>query len=218
MSRKKYLEEYRIKGEVTITEFLIEGENKIVRTHQTWFHAQGGGQKADRGHIGPAQVLHVSHNGDNIDHFVDRVEGLEVGQAYVFEIDAEWRRLNSVYHTSGHLIASLVESLNPKFIAIAGHQWPGEARVEFLAESDSFLGPDFKFQLQHKIDEAIASSLKIRLEGDPFTSRAIGIGEFAPIPCGGTHLQSLAEVQTVQVKDMKIKKGKLRVSYEAVPK
>ena len=93
-----------------------------VRLNQTIFHAQGGGQKADVGRIGDARVLHVTHNGGNVDHVVDSPELLTVGSIVRAELDHSWRSLNAAHHTAGHLVASVVERIFPSAKAVARSQ------------------------------------------------------------------------------------------------
>jgi Ser-tRNA(Ala) deacylase AlaX len=205
---KRYLSDPALSGTVTVVE-LIHGERPVVRLAETWFHPQGGGQKADRGLIGDVPVVHVSHNEGQVDHVVTHLAGLEVGETYPFSIDAEWRRLNAAYHTAGHLIGSLVETQGG-LRAVAGHQWPGEARVEFEGEFEDLAA------LQARLEQDLAAALAggaVEAVGDPETSRAIRIGDHPPIPCGGTHVSDLGEIGPVRIEAVKRKGGRVRVSY-----
>lgn len=216
MTTKRYLHENDLQGKVVITE-IHAGENPFIRVSETWFHPQGGGQKADRGTIGTAQVIHVGHNGSEVDHYVNSVSGFEVGQIYSFTIDKSWRQMNAAYHTAGHLIASIVEQQNTDFVAISGHQWPGEARVEFQSNSESAVIPRIE-TLTKSIQEALSASLSVTVHGDPYRSREINIGDYKGIPCGGTHVSELNQISDIRLKEIKLKKGKLRISYESFPR
>ncbi len=218
MSHKQYLISPATSGTVFIQEIIQPNEDKppIVRLTATWFHPQGGGQKADVGTIGPARVLHVTHNAiGTVDHYVESAAGLEVGQAYSFQIDQAARRLNTAYHSAGHLIAGVVEKAMPGWKAVAGHQWPGEARVEF--ESAAASTPpveDFTPQLASLLQSQLSSHIAVSITGDPFQSRGIQIGDLPVIPCGGTHVQSLSEIQTIRITAIKRKGARTRISYE----
>lgn len=209
MTDKRYLSDPALSGMVTVTA-VIPGERPVVRLAQTWFHPQGGGQKADTGRIGDAEVVHVTHNEGEIDHHLAGPADLEAGKSYPFSIDAERRRLHAAYHSAGHLIGSLVEAQGG-LTAVAGHQWPSEARVEF--EGDS---PDLdalKARLEQDLAAALAGDLPVtalELAGQP---RAIRMGEHAPIPCGGTHVDRLGEIGRVLVASVKRKGDRVRVSY-----
>jgi alanyl-tRNA synthetase len=215
MTVKRYLSDpATTSGTATITE-VFAADRPIVRVAETWFHPQGGGQKADRGKIGPMVVTHVAHNAGDVDHFVSEVSSVRVGDQLVFQIDPDWRRLNAAYHTSGHLIASLVEARFPALRATAGHQWPGEARVEF----DGRFGEtsEIRSALEEDIQRSLEMSLPIQIIGDPYLDRAIQIGPYTPIPCGGTHVSSLSEISKIIVESVKKKSGRLRVSYTVIP-
>lgn len=214
MTIKEYLIDDALTGQTTITA-VFPGDKPIIRTGSTWFYPQGGGQKADQGRIGPCLVLHVTHNGNEVDHYVDSVHALEVGQVYAFSIDGSRRELNRVYHTAGHLIANIIERHYP-LKAIAGHQWPGEARVEF--EGDVGKDPVLADALSELIAADLAAGLQVSMEGDPATDRLIRIGDYPAIPCGGTHVRNLSEIDQISINAVKLKGGRLRVSYEAVPK
>jgi alanyl-tRNA synthetase len=113
------------------------------------------------------------------------------------------------------LIASLVEARFPELRATAGHQWPGEARVEF----DGKFGETCEIQtaLQEDIQRSLEMSLPIQIIGDPNTDRAIRIGTYAPIPCGGTHVSNLNVIHKIRLDGVKKKSGRLRISYSVIP-
>jgi alanyl-tRNA synthetase len=200
----------------SIREITLVADGYRILLDRTIFHPQGGGQKADRGTIADAVVTHVAFADGEVEHLVSSIGALSVGQSVQLSVDSAWRELNARSHTAGHLIAAILESRFPTLKAVSGHHWPGEARVEFVGEprpSDS----DALAILHDEIMRAVADRLPVKVEGDPFSSRAIRIGAFAPIPCGGTHLSSLADLQAVRVTQVKVKSGKLRVSYQIEP-
>ena len=185
-----------------------------VRLDRTVFHPQGGGQKADRGTIGGVDVLKVSNAADgDVDHFL--AAALEVGAQVELQVDPAWRLFNARYHTAGHLIAALVEARQPACKAISGHHWPGEARVEFSIEGDAaaISANDVQAQLAPDMVEALAADLPVKVVGDPHTARAVQIAEHAAVPCGGTHVPGVSALREVEVKNVRVKGGKLRVSY-----
>lgn len=212
MTRKLYLAEQRTYSGSAIITDIIPGERPTLRLDQTWFHPQGGGQKADRGHIGRSSVLHVSHNADQVDHLVDSVAGLQRGMTVLLEIDRPWRLLNARYHTAGHLIAGVVEVLAPSLRAVSGHQWPGEGRVEFSVGDE---GADIQAgDINRRVAADIGHGLPVSIEGDPYSGRKVRIGDYPAIACGGTHVDNLNVIPTVMVTTVKRKTGLIRVSYE----
>lgn len=215
MTIKRYLIDASLTGRVTVTA-IAEGESPSVRFAETWFHPQGGGQKADRGSVGPARVIAVRHaEGGEVDHFVDSTSGLQIGSSYPFAIDADWRATNARYHSAGHLIAGAGEEMFPGVRAVNGHQWPGEARVEFDGvELDRIVAG--LSQLEVAVNDVISGGGGVSLRGDPFSDRQVQIGSFSPIPCGGTHAATVAEIGPVRLRSAKIKGGLARVGYELI--
>ena len=64
----------------------------------TLFFPEGQCRTADRGWIGPAQVVHVPRNGNDIDHHVDTADALVIGQQYSISVDGQWRYEQVVAH------------------------------------------------------------------------------------------------------------------------
>jgi Ser-tRNA(Ala) deacylase AlaX len=210
-AEKLYFVSPALTGEAQITE-LIDGERKIVRLSRTIFHPQGGGQRADTGAISNAVVIDVRHaEGGEVDHVVQSLDGLTVGQSVQLAVDAEKRKLHARLHSGGHMIADAALDVASRLVAKAGHHWPREARVEFEGEVADTTA--FATALQAVVDKLIATDSPITMVGDPNTSSAIRVGSGAPVGCGGTHVTSLAEIGAVTIRKVQQKKGILRVSY-----
>lgn len=213
MTHKQYLAEPKLMTCTARVLNITHGETTIVRLDRTIFHAQGGGQKADRGRIGSATVVHVAHNADNVDHHVENAAGIEVGAEVTLEVDEGWRRLNAAHHTAGHLLASVTETMYPGVKAVSGHQWPGEGRVEFMGgvRVEQVSAKDINVRLAADL----AANLPVMIDGDPFANRTIKIGSYAPIPCGGIHVSNLGELASTVVTSVKAKSGRIRISFDA---
>lgn len=214
MTIKKYLEDALVTSLTAKILSITHGETTIVRLDKTIFHPQGGGQKADRGRIGAAMVIHVAHNAGNIDHHIEGGADLEEGMVVVLDVDASWRQLNSAFHTAGHLIASVVENIHSQLHAISGHQWPGEARVEF--EGNIPIDDISLSEINSKLLQDIQANLGVQIIGDPFKDRFIKIGDYSAIACGGTHLSNLGKLSSTVVKSIKSKNGRIKMSYDAI--
>ena len=115
--------------------------------NQSLFYPQGGGQPADQGGIigvnADYRVLDVRNVDGEVRHYIiDSNRVIHPGCAISIKIDKDRRMRNSKYHTAGHLIAGVVEKIKPELKAIKGHQFPGEAYVEFdgtISNSDDWL-------------------------------------------------------------------------------
>nr|WP_299246499.1 hypothetical protein [uncultured Halomonas sp.] len=221
MTVKRYLDDRSVHGSAVITELLL-GEKTAVRLDKTLFHPQGGGQKADRGFIASIPILHVRHGANGaIDHYIADPECLKIGMGVEIFVDSRWRQLNATYHTAGHLLAGIAEELLDNIHATCGHHWPGEARVEFKEMHHTINLDRWRDELtealNQRLKQYIESALPVIQLGDTHKNREIKIGNFDPIPCGGTHLENLMELKEVRVTGMKRKKGVLRISYSAYP-
>jgi len=212
-AKKDYLFNTALDTTATITAIDRSHDRISIKLDLTNFHPQGGGQKADLGTIAGVRVIHVAHDEGDISHYVESAEGLTIGQTVSLNVDPEWRLLNSKLHTAGHLIAALIEREFPNIQPSAAHHWLGEARVEFTG--DNLASPDkITDYLNSALCRSIVDNLPINFGGDFQSLRTIQIGLFAAVPCGGTHLQQLGQLEQICLTGVKIKKGKLRISYE----
>lgn len=213
MTIKHYLTEPdRLQLQAKIIE-LIDGDHPVVRLERTIFHPQGGGQKADCGLIGNSRVLHVVHYDGGVNHYVDSLDGLVVGHQVDLQVEPIKRQLHSAWHTAGHLVSAVVEFLYPGLIAVAGHQWPGEGRVEFETKAENII-PDVS-RINKLLANKIKAGLMIRIIKLESNTRAVQIGNYSAVPCGGTHLSSLDKFKQVIVTSIKKKNEKVRVSFYA---
>lgn len=211
-THKLYLRDPQQHQHTTTITALIDGDRPVVRLAETIFHPQGGGQKADRGMIGTMTVSHVAHGeGGAVDHHVDSLSGYQIGDSVELNIDQPFRQENTRWHSAGHLLAHVAEELFPELKAIAGHQWPGEARVDFTGTV--IIAPDMAERLQAAVNAKIAANMPAEIVGDPFASRALQIGDYVAVPCGGTHVRSCGEIGTVTIGKIKQEKDRLRIRY-----
>lgn len=220
-------------------EALIQGSEKdekgmFIILDQTAFYPQGGGQPSDHGIIGndhfKANVLHVTQHGDQIRHYIEpTATELLTAQKVYGVVDQKRRLINARYHTAGHLLGNIVEMINSNLKAIKGHSFPNEAYIEFQG------GDSVEVEiLQNRINDEIFKNQKIvafeieqlKFEKEyyklPYTIsnnkkfRVIQIGDMLPVPCGGTHLNSTAEIGSIRINKIKNKNKTLRISYEVL--
>lgn len=198
---------------------------------QTIFYPQGGGQPFDTGVINQDGlefiVKDVRQVADEIRHYIaNDAEAIIIGQPAQCMIDQARRILNSRYHTAAHLLGNAVEKIAP-LKAIKGHSFPKEAYVEFQGEGL----PDIdalKLELQNAILNKIATKI-FETDQESFEReyyklpyeipankkfRVMRIGDYLPVPCGGTHLASCDELVEIEIGKIKSKNQTVRVSYE----
>jgi alanyl-tRNA synthetase len=213
LTTKDYLFDPKLTASAVITAIGQDNGQPWVQLDHTIFHPQGGGQKADRGSIQDIPVTQVVHSDGSVNHYVESTEDLQIGQPVALHVDRDWRLANSQLHTAGHLIAALLEPKFTNLKPVSAHHWPGECRVEFTG--DNLPSPDaIEDYLVTALQQAIQNELPITILGDSTTVRSIQIGTCSAVPCGGTHLQNLGQLKNVSLTGIKIKKGKLRISYE----
>ncbi len=212
----------------------VDSKGRYLVLNQSLFYPQGGGQPADQGAIigknAAYKVWDVRSIDGEVRHYItDDNPAIQPECPVTIKIDKDRRMLNSKYHTAGHLIAGIVEKINPEIKAIKGHQFPGEAYVEFdgtPSDSDAFLA-----ELTPNVREAINSNAAVKTEelsskdmtaiGEdlPYALpkgkalRVCRIAGFSPVPCGGTHVQMLEDIASLEVKKCQSKQGKTKIYY-----
>ncbi|HQU08337.1 MAG: hypothetical protein B7X06_00025 [Verrucomicrobia bacterium 21-51-4] len=152
------------------------------------------------------------------------------GQWVLQQIDLATRLAHARLHTAGHLIHAVMTELDPSLQAQKGYHFPQGPYVEFAGVPN--LEPDaLMAQLNAALQAAIQAALPIKSEfvtleelharkamipaafpeGKPL--RVVQIGHYQPVPCGGTHLASTAELGTLQIRKIKSKAGTTKISY-----
>ncbi len=212
MTQRDYLHSAALTGTATVIAAGSDDHGQWVELDRTLFHPQGGGQRADGGFLDDIAVVFVADTGTAVRHYLDTETPPAVGDAVVQTVDASRRDLHARLHTGGHLLAAVAEERFPGLQAVAGHHWPGESRVEISGAPDT-QGADAVAQLQARADELIAQDLPVAACGDG-RERTVAVGDFAAVPCGGTHVVSLSQLAGLRVTGFKRKKGKYRLSYE----
>lgn len=209
-TQKEYLATRALNGTAQVTAIL--GDGLVLRLDRTLFHVQGGGQRADTGTIDRDHVVCVKHAEDGeVDHHLSGPTSLSVGDRVELSVDKAGRDLNAQYHSAGHMIGLVVETLCQGLKAVQGHHWPSEARVEFEGNlTHARLSSE---DIQNAVDAMITRDIAFQIVGDPFASRALQIGDSKPVGCGGTHVQSSADLKGLVIEKVRVRKRRLRVSY-----
>ena len=202
---------------------------------QTIFYPQGGGQPADQGEIVSKDVIYKVFDVRNVDnevrhYIINNIEPTHLGGIVKMRVDEDRRWLNSRYHTSGHLIAAVVEKMLPELMAVKGHQFPNEAYVEFNGIADEM--DVFLTKLSACLQDMVRSDVSVNteilnpmdavkvIEKLPYEVptdkplRVCSIEGFPSVPCGGTHVEKLKDIFSLSIKKGKLKKGRTKVYYE----
>lgn len=202
---------------------------------ETWFYPQGGGQASDRGVITgdglEFAVTRVDLVNDDVVHQGELVRGKpEVGQKVDANIDSAVRTLNSRLHSGGHVIMAAVERL-VGLPALKGYHFPDGPYVEFEGTIPPEDRPTFPDKLQNEVDLIVEADGPVRCEYESvesLRSRGVHIPMEIPAnkptrvvtmagydsPCGGTHVERVRNLGTVQIRKVKTKSGRTRVGYQ----
>ncbi|WP_431895139.1 hypothetical protein [Nonomuraea sp. bgisy101] len=194
-----------------------------VAVRRNIFHPQGGGQPADRGRLGECEVVPFRDSARGLvmvrARQEDGLEGLAEGDIVHTSVDAGLRLLHAALHTAGHLVEAAGRT---EGWALAGSiHFPGQARIEFtppeagadLADAeDRDKAAD---RLRAFVAAMVADDLPVTVDHDAEGLRIVRLGDLHAAPCGGTHVRSLGDLTEVTISGVKVKKGRVRVSYAA---
>jgi Ser-tRNA(Ala) deacylase AlaX len=234
----KYLDDtYANTDEAVVLRIGRDDRGSYIVLNQTIFYPQGGGQPADTGFIQSGQtVMNISFVGfsdGEVLHYVDEeppVFDMLVGRLCELSVDLPRRLEHAKLHTSGHLIAGIIDKQKGSMRAVKGFHFREGPYVEFEGkpegDTDALL-----VDLQARIDSLIGenprvltsmvthSELKQHCWNIPSQLpqdkplRIVTIDSLDSVPCGGTHVASLAELEAVSVLKIKSKKGCTKISY-----
>ena len=177
-----------------------------IQLANTPFHPQGGGQPSDVGKINDADVLHVVMQNDQIIHYSNHATTLGLAQA---RDDLNRRRYHSRLHSAGHLIGHVMQAFD--WEPTKAQHWPEECKVQFVKQDHS---EDQDLETLELLCNQYISSQLVRLtQQNADGYREVSFGDLPAFPCGGTHVQNLSEIGTLEITSYKLKKDKLTVSY-----
>ncbi len=205
---------YQYEIETTILAQGNDDEGHWVALKDNIFHPQSGGQPMDTAWVNDIAVRIKKQLGGLIVGYLP--DGVTFSQEnnVVARVDKEKRQRYAALHTAGHLLNWELRRFG--WLAQKGHHFPDESRVEFsMMEGD--VTPFDKLDSQY-IEDIVNQSIRsgravaIKQKGD---LRISYIDQTEEMPCGGTHVSSLDNIQHFSIKSMKFKKGTLRISYDA---
>ena len=216
---------------------VVKVEENKISLDRTLFYPLGGGQNWDLGVLnGPNGQSNVTEvRGRNvIEHTVDDVFGLEVGDEVTGSIDFDRRYAHMKMHTAQHLVSGIAYELFDGVRTVGNQIHTDRSRIDFHPIQFS---EDMLLQLQSEVNEKIGQGLEVtdsQMTRDEINAimpqertnmdllpafindlRVVTIGERQDMcPCAGTHVRNISEIGEVEFTGKKSKgKGKQRVSY-----
>jgi alanyl-tRNA synthetase len=206
------------------------GDRPSVVLDRTAFYPEAGGQMADRGRLGGAEVLDVQVDDAGVVHHIlagDLNDVAPVGSEVAGEIDRERRRAHMSLHTGQHMLSRalldvagaatvssrLGESVCTVDVDAARLPDADVARAEEL--TNAVIDDDVVIRTWFP-DAAELAALPLRREPKVDKEvRIVAVGDFDLSPCGGTHCTRSAQVGIVRVISVERYKGGHRLSFEA---
>lgn len=182
------------------------------------FHPKGGGQPSDEGTLDGAPVT-AARDASGLVVLAGAPSAPEVGAAVVCRIDAGLRCRHAALHTAGHILGHLGEARGWQH---TGHShFPGQARLDFdpAGHEDELATPELReavrAEFQEQMDAVLARGGAVSASVDASGHRTVTIEGVNAEPCGGTHVRTLADLAGVRILEVKVKRGAIKVRYEA---
>jgi len=219
---------YLAELESEVLEVGVRGSHPYAFLSDTILYPEGGGQPADRGEIAGVEVLDVQREGERIRH--DLAAPLSCGPARV-RLDWERRYDHMQQHTAQHLLTA---------IASDRFGWPttafhlgaelcdieldvrslSRAEIDALEEAVATeVRAARRVSARRVAPEALATLPGLRMRGLPEGHRGdVRLVEIEGIDlntCGGTHLASTAEIETIQLVGTEPMRGGTRLFFVA---
>jgi alanyl-tRNA synthetase len=211
--------------EARVVEAGREGERDFAVLDDTVFYPEGGGQPADKGTINGVEVTDVQKRGGEVRHYV--ASPLAPGPA-ALRLDAARRFDHMQQHTGQHLLSAVAED-RFGWRTTAFHLGASVCDVELDV-------PAISAAERRALEEAVAAEIRA---ARPVHVRRVALEEMADLPvrtrglpeghagdvrhveiegvdlntCGGTHLRSTAEIESVALLSSERVRGGTRLFF-----
>ena len=224
-----YLDPHTVSFEARV----VHTTGPFVILDHTYFYPTGGGQLADRGHLGEAAVVDVARRGPHVFHRLDRDASFAVGDRVRGKIDPVRRTQLMQHHTATHLLnGALREVLGPHVWQAGAYKSPEFARIDVThyrpISRDELRRIDRRVNEIVREDRPVKSYFERRSEAERrfgFTLyqggavpggelRIVEVEGFDVEACGGTHCTHTSEVGAISVLDVdRIQDGVVRLTF-----
>lgn len=190
----------------------VNGNNLLFA--DTIAYSFAGGQESDTAWVNDIPILHSRMEDNLIYYTLPDNHGLHVGDIVTMTIDWQRRLRLMRLHFAAELILEIVTQ-NYHLEKVGAHIAEHKARIDFKAETNI---ANYFPEILQKYNTIIAANLPIEKGySDIATQRRYWkIEGFAQVPCGGTHVNSTAEVGYVTLKREKPGKGIERIEITLV--
>ena len=225
---------HTVDGEARLLDASLEEERTVVSLDRSPFHPQGGGQPADHGLIrgdrGEMAVDDVRMVDGVVLHKGVLSGVLSSGDLVHCSVDATRREYLSRIHSAGHVVDMAVIALGHEWVPGRGYHFPDGPYVEYAGSVGEHDPGTLARSVEQKAAELVERDMAVSLRfvradsGDRALRfvpaglaadeevRLVEFGDFA-IPCGGTHVRSLAEIGEIRIRKVRAKGDTVRVAY-----
>ena len=190
---------------------VTEGKDGVaVALKESLFHAQGGGQPADRGWIDGLPVLDVRERDGELLHILPKAPSRETG--VLCELDWDWRYDLMKQHTGQHVLSAVIEQLFGSATNISrGDEFVNQIDLEHALSPGQLVQAQRESNRILREGRAVNAFLvtpqelkaylpRIRHAVSPHESiRLVEIEELDLMGCGGVHVKNTAEVELIKV-------------------
>jgi alanyl-tRNA synthetase len=224
-----YLDPHTVSFEARV----VHTAGPFVVLDRTYFYPTGGGQLADRGHLGDAAVVDVARRGPYVFHRLERDALFHPGDRVRGRIDPVRRTQLMQHHTATHLLnGALREVLGPHVWQAGAYKSPEFARIDVThyrpISREELRRVDRRVNEIVREDRPVKSYFESRSEAERrfgFTLyqggavpggelRIVEVDGFDVEACGGTHCTHTSEVGAISVLDVdRIQDGVVRLTF-----
>lgn len=210
----------------------VETNGKLTQVilDATIFYPQGGGQLSDKGYIksknGSLEVTHVRMKNDEVIHEGKLTGNFRVGDKVEMQIDWELRYDHMRWHSAGHLVHEITKELVPSLVPVRGEHGK-HAYIEY----EGSLNPKLTDTIEKRVNMLVAAEKPLMTEmvtleelekRAPWVPphlpsnkplRILTVGDYPPIPDGGTQVKVSSEVGPIKITDIEQLDSVVRVHY-----
>jgi Ser-tRNA(Ala) deacylase AlaX len=193
---------------------VIAVENSTLLFAETIAYSFAGGQESDKAWINGIPIINSYMDGNLIYYTMPENHGLQIGDKVTMTIDWQRRLRLMRLHFAAELILEIV-TRNYRLEKVGAHIAEHKSRIDF--KSDTNIAVHLSAILRQYNAIIDANLLIEKGYSDVATHRRYWkIAGFAQVPCGGTHVNSTAEVGYVTLKREKPGKGIERIEIKLV--
>jgi Ser-tRNA(Ala) deacylase AlaX len=198
--------------QTTLTTRVISVDGNKILLAETIAYSFAGGQESDKAFINDMPILNSKIENNLIYYTLPDDHGLQVGDTVTMTIDWQRRLRLMRLHFAAELILEIVTQ-NYYFEKVGAHIAEHKARIDF--KSDANISVHFP-EILTRFNAIIDANLPIERGYSDIAHqrRYWKIEGFAQVPCGGTHVNTTAEVGHVTLKREKPGRGLERIEIK----